>query len=342
MKLSRFAFLLAALNVALLGVVIWQRQLLKERDAEIRIVPPSPVAAPSGSAAPFPATKLERRNSGSMESDGVSPTQAAAIAAVPKPALNWQRLESADYRTYMTNLRAVGCPEQTVRDIVSADVLQAFAPRRVEALSNRYQNFQYWKVDPTDAARRSELVRQREALDNEMGGALRELLGTDATVPDSGGEWRRAELEQQLSFLPEDKRAQALATLLRNFENDQELRTLTKRMYISEDAAERQHVLEKYAEKRAALSGMLSPVEYARVEMTTSWTAENVRRGSAHFAPTEQEFRAIFQAWQPHDENLARLFVAGEADPGNDHVFEQIRTQLGDERFAVYRRTWWK
>jgi hypothetical protein len=31
-------------------------------------------------------------------------------------------LESTDYRTYVRNLRAIGCPEQTIRDIITADV----------------------------------------------------------------------------------------------------------------------------------------------------------------------------------------------------------------------------
>jgi hypothetical protein len=42
----------------------------------------------------------------------------------------WSQIESADYPTYIANLRAIGCPEQTIRDIITADVGAAFAPRR--------------------------------------------------------------------------------------------------------------------------------------------------------------------------------------------------------------------
>jgi hypothetical protein len=35
---------------------------------------------------------------------------------------DWSRLESSDYKTYISNLRAIGCPEQTIRDIITADV----------------------------------------------------------------------------------------------------------------------------------------------------------------------------------------------------------------------------
>lgn len=34
----------------------------------------------------------------------------------------WSQIESSDYRTYVANLRAIGCPEQTIHDIITADV----------------------------------------------------------------------------------------------------------------------------------------------------------------------------------------------------------------------------
>ncbi len=43
----------------------------------------------------------------------------------------WGQLESAsDYRVYIKNLRAIGCPKQTLRDIVSGNVDRAFSVER--------------------------------------------------------------------------------------------------------------------------------------------------------------------------------------------------------------------
>ena len=42
----------------------------------------------------------------------------------------WSQLESTDYRTYIANLRGIGCPEQTIRDIITADVDSVFAQQR--------------------------------------------------------------------------------------------------------------------------------------------------------------------------------------------------------------------
>ncbi len=51
--------------------------------------------------------------------------------AQPRP-FHWSQLESPDYRVYIANLRAIGCPPQTVRDIISADVHILYIKKREE------------------------------------------------------------------------------------------------------------------------------------------------------------------------------------------------------------------
>lgn len=45
---------------------------------------------------------------------------------------SWRQIESSDYRTYLANLRAVGCPDQTVADIIKADVHSLYSHKRSE------------------------------------------------------------------------------------------------------------------------------------------------------------------------------------------------------------------
>lgn len=47
----------------------------------------------------------------------------------------WSQLESTDYRQYIANLRGIGCPEQTIRDIVTADVASLYERKRNELKS---------------------------------------------------------------------------------------------------------------------------------------------------------------------------------------------------------------
>ena len=60
-----------------------------------------------------------------------APMPAAAPRVEPTP-LNWSQLASADYRTYVKNLRRIGCPEPTLRAIITADVDAVYRQRSDE------------------------------------------------------------------------------------------------------------------------------------------------------------------------------------------------------------------
>ena len=61
---------------------------------------------------------------------GPSPQPAATTAAAEPKPFHWSQLESSDYRAYIANLRGIGCPEPTLRDIITADVGSLFASKR--------------------------------------------------------------------------------------------------------------------------------------------------------------------------------------------------------------------
>src|SRR2546423_14159015 len=65
---------------------------------------------------------------------------------VRRQNFTWEEVESADYVTYIKNLRAIGCPENTIRDIIVADVNQLYAHRRVTEVVSPEQ--QWWPADP--------------------------------------------------------------------------------------------------------------------------------------------------------------------------------------------------
>ena len=66
---------------------------------------------------PLPITRVADRPSRPMIAS--VPIEVRPVETKP---FRWSQLESADYRTYVQNLRNSGCPEPTVRAIVTADV----------------------------------------------------------------------------------------------------------------------------------------------------------------------------------------------------------------------------
>ncbi len=79
---------------------------------------------------------------------------------------HWSQLESTNFLTYVANLRAVGCPEQTLRDIIGAEVQALYAPVREAILDGE-----------NSSGRR--LVSEREKLARDQAWLVGQLLGID-------------------------------------------------------------------------------------------------------------------------------------------------------------------
>lgn len=334
---------LTVTQLVLLGAVVWLARELQQRRVAMTV---APVTHGAMEANPHSNSISSQ---GPVSNSGPAFAEKSNIAVTNHPSAEperrtWRRVESEDYRTYVKNLRAIGCPEQTLRDIVSADVVQAFGAKRAEALNQRYHNFQYWRADPAESESRIELDRQREAIDDEMRWTLKELLGPDFAPAPASYAWRAADLDQRLAFLPDDKRQHTRDVLLQYSEVDQQVKALAGNDVVSESTDARMKILDQYDEKRSALKAMLTPDQFQQVELTTSWTAENLRHALVHFQPTREEFITLFNLWQPYDEALARLHAEGGNDPGNlqEPLYANIRKVLPANRYQQYVDTWWK
>src|SRR3954467_13669430 len=73
------------------------------------------------------------------------------IAAAPPTNItakrfDWQSVETDDYTTYIANLRGIGCPEETIHDIVIADVCKMFEAKKREA-RKLAPKIDYWRTN---------------------------------------------------------------------------------------------------------------------------------------------------------------------------------------------------
>jgi hypothetical protein len=86
----------------------------------------------------------------------------------------WDQVSATNYVEFIKNLRAIGCPEQTIRDIVRSEIDRIYARRRVTEVI--YPNYQWWRSDPDP-----DLVQAANAkiqsLDSERRDLLTSLLG---------------------------------------------------------------------------------------------------------------------------------------------------------------------
>ena len=86
----------------------------------------------------------------------------------------WSEVESPDYPTYIANLRDIGCPKQTVRDIIIADVNALYTRKLATEVTSPGQ--QWWRSDPDPAVVRAATEKTR-ALNEERRALLARLLG---------------------------------------------------------------------------------------------------------------------------------------------------------------------
>src|SRR5437879_11925524 len=83
-------------------------------------------------AVAFVLTERQLSRSRSLEpaGSGFGPSsQGGTNIVLRRQFFSWRSVESDDYPTYVANLRDIGCPEQTIRDIIIADVNLLYSRR---------------------------------------------------------------------------------------------------------------------------------------------------------------------------------------------------------------------
>lgn len=164
-------------------------------------------------------------------------------------AWHWRELESSDYATYIQKLRSVGCPEQTIVDLVLMDVGRVYQARREQLQRGRPSPGQ----EPDEAwlalaQERNQLVRQLVGVDFNMElAALMEDFTPGTRVP-------------ALDFLPLDK--QVVARRLIAVEQEKEEQLVEASAGVM-DEAQSQKLKEIRAQAEQQLRGLLSPEEFA-------------------------------------------------------------------------------
>jgi hypothetical protein len=254
--------------------------------------------------------------------------------------LTWADLESPNYSIYIANLRGIGCPEETVRDIIVADVNQIFSARRDREVTLPAQ--QWWRAepDPEVAAAAQEMVA---ALDDERRQLLTQLLG-----PGWDTEGRHFASPQPLpaldgsllGALPAEVKAAVHAVEAGRRAALRELREAAAREGRPVSAREEAAVEQR---ARAQLGGLLGPAELEEYSLRYSPHAARLRAQLRNFEPTPDEFRALFRATEPLERELAQL--ADETDAASVLRRRElearreaaVREALGGERFAYHQ-----
>jgi hypothetical protein len=314
--MKRLLWLSLALNAVLFGWAAWRSNQPTPMPRELR----SEMNRPT-------ATRVQRPG---QPAPGRSPSDTP-----------WAAIESPDPRQLITNLRAIGCPEPTIRDLVTLRVCRKYREQWVNAAAERARS---WNC--TRNWDRREWQQQRHTqtrLRQDMQAELENLLGQPWTqLARVVAGWSFGGDPDYLSL---DKR-QALRDLQSHYQEQiDELND--RREVIGLDDSEETRLQELRTEMTEAIAARLTPQEQEEWLFRESPAANHVRQHLPE-AKDEAEFRQIVRLVQQFD--LADMpaslehrygFPEGEDNPAvkeyqqRKNAFEQrLQAVLGEERMA--------
>lgn len=258
---------------------------------------------------------------------------------------SWQEVESDDYAIYIKNLRDIACPEQTIRDIIIADVNALYARRRATEIVTPEQ--QWWRGLPDAevvkiaSARSNQLDQERRALLTRLLGAAWEG-GDLITLPRPTRQGVALD-GPVLGVLPNEVKQSVEEIVLRSQDRISAYVEAQQQAGQSPDPAELAR-LRKLA--RTELAGVLSPLQLEEYLLRYSESATSLRNEMAqlkYFSTSPDEFRSLFRATDALDQQLAAL--AGATDPNSvalrrsleEQRATAIRNTLGTDRFAQFQ-----
>lgn len=206
------------------------------------------------------------------------------MSAASVPPFHWSQVESTDYREYIANLRAIGCPEEVVRDIVVADVIQKDASRAAEI--GKPVRTEYWRKSPS-ATLDPEAKEKLAALTREREGLLKALLGGSPSEQEYVNlvHLQVYGAERMLLFLPPERQAAALKALAESGYSAREQASL--------HAEPPRSMEEEWRDKREALSQVLTHAELEELRLRSSPTTQSLRCSLRYFECTPEEFRIL-------------------------------------------------
>jgi hypothetical protein len=293
-----------------------------------------------------------RFSPGLQSTSADQPVTEAPPGAIDQPAqpsppvrFHWGLVESADYRQYIANLRAVGCPERLIRDIIIADVATLYAGK-MSALNSVREDWQPWDGSDRRQVRNRERSTRVRALQAEQRALLRELLGIEWSeqwneLMHDGGIFALV-----LGFLPEEKPSQLVALIEEFSEASRQVDEKAKGILLEED---REQLVKLRRGMMTKFAALMSPAEFEELSLRAQ-SVGKLMEGDIHLdgvTLSGPEFRQLCGLSRItgdiiQDEilrNRNRKDLSDEEEEQRQKQFEaEVKKLLGPTRFADFQR----
>lgn len=276
-----------------------------------------------------PASTVNPAHVGAKGEGAVGPT-GDAVSAKVSPAV-WAGLASDDLKQLTANLTAAGFPREAVRAAINGVLDERYRPR-LDALYAKLYGQPFWEREPRLA--NPEISKELRAIETERLKITRELLGTNIANDEA-----RRNRQARFGQLPDDK-LDAIEAIVNDYRDLAETSGITWGAPMPWDR-ERRALVE--AETRKDIVALLTPDELAAYDLRASRSASMLRSRMEYFKPTMAEFQAVLPLQQAFDAKYpGRAYFISLSDDqrraDDRQLAEQIKTALGEARYAEYQR----
>jgi hypothetical protein len=240
----------------------------------------------------------QNRTEATKPAEFAAPTESMlSFKAVEKPLLRWSDVESTNLTNHVANLRAIGCPEEVIRDVLRDEVKRILGKKFALTMSSTNV--------PIVPSQRMEFRSREHA---------RMLTAVDSTLYNDLGIEREAFDTFFFTAAQEHEilRANALYPRISTDPSDPA---------SVEQARQNKIARHKY------LAGFLSPELLEYYALAREGEAHRVAAFLRAMQPTQQEFLNVFRALNNQD----ATFQNGRFSP---ELETRLKAALGPERFA--------
>lgn len=251
----------------------------------------------------------------------------------------WKALAAKDYPAFIAIMRASGCPEQTLQDLVLMQLA-----REYQAVCDSHDDAMHldpeWWHGGRNYASESDRVRFWREQRLEMSARVRELLGVDYAVLVA----RFLPVDYQPeTWITAEKKLQ-LFSMLQGFKDDANaIRLGPEGWWASMDTTQKAQLAELEKSQRAQLAAFLTPAELEEHDMRNSDAARYARENLPP-AASEQQFRTMVKVVMEHgvpqqerfDERDFEYAPAKQAEEeAKDAIIHKIEIAIGADAVAV-------
>jgi len=288
---------------------------------------------------------LENKKKIVIDKSNLDRTKVAERAVREVEPFHWSQIEAQDYQTYIENLRRIGCPEETIQDLVKRDLDQHYDQLKATALNKGTTRNDYWATGHPNALSQPSINTRSELaqLDQEKSAVLKDLFGVEGLAEiNRSSPYARAKSKAKtgyaMDFIPDETMAE-----LNSMEQEFGSKLLKKMASGTSDAQDRSEIRMLREARENQIASMLTPEQKLEYDLRKSPTAANLRLQLDGFDPSEDEFRNIFQIQKKFEDDHGVISGAtispvevqerrlAEQDMKND-----MRSMLGEDRFQDY------